>query len=351
MSLPIRHVNPPDNFVYVVKIDTTDPLLHSIYLFYNPTQICIKNGETYASPLTGLYFWDEIKCWVYNQQKQGYFVLYFESKECFETLLKNINNLKVKKLNAIMHKLYRYDHRGWTCSETYNSFDDTYLIGYNDYLKIIESEIISHRRNQALLTSIGEFKSLNYLLYGVPGTGKTTMLKSLSSKYNMDVYIVNCMYATAGNINNLLNPRKSSNENIILVFEDFDRFIAKAENKDLMGIILNAMDGFDDSANTIRFFTGNDCSVIFNEPALINRISCKFKFDYPTFDMFKNKFLKLTSISSIIVDENKLNTFIELIVNAKYITLRPFTSYCIRYLFKPNGLDEMICNINDLITQ
>ena len=53
------------------------------------------------------------------------------------------------------------------------------------------------------------------------------------------------------------------------------------------------MDGFDDSGNTIRFFTGNDCYVIFQEKALINRISGKYKFSYPTFEMFRVKLLKL----------------------------------------------------------
>lgn len=108
------------------------------------------------------------------------------------------------------------------------------------------------------------------------------------------------------------------------------------------------MDGFDDSGNTIRFFTGNDCEVIFQEKALINRISGRYKFDYPTFEMFRAKLLKLCAIAPKPLDEEKLNQFISMIVD-KNITLRPFTSYCLRYLFNENNLDDMIENVNNLI--
>ena len=116
----------------------------------------------------------------------------------------------------------------------------------------------------------------------------------------------------------------------------------------MLGLILNAMDGFDDSGNTIRFFTGNDCDVIFQEKALINRISGKYKFSYPTFEMFRVKLLKLAAIAPKPFEEEKLNQFISMIVD-KNLTLRPFTSYCLRYLFNENNLDDMIENVNSLI--
>jgi hypothetical protein len=43
----------------------------------------------------------------------------------------------------------------------------------------------------------------------------------------------------------------------------------------------------------------------------------------------------------------KMDRFLDLVVD-KNITLRPFASYCIRYLFNESCLDDMIENINDL---
>lgn len=46
-------------------------------------------------------------------------------------------------------------------------------------------------------------------------------------------------------------------------------------------------------------------------------------------------------------DIKKLDTFLDLVVD-KNITLRPFTSYCIRYVFDENCLDNMIEKISEL---
>jgi hypothetical protein len=349
MSLSVKTVNVPGVFEFAVKMRTTDDLLGLINHYYSPKRVLIEQSKIYAIPDTGLYTWDGIKCWVYNQEKQGYMVLYFKSVE-EHNLLVNLIELKEKRAQEkITNKLFRFDPRqGWACIESYSTFDESNLIGYKHYFKKIEAEIKSHQKNQLLLKSIGEFKSLNYLLYGAPGTGKTTLIKALSSKYNMDVYVVNSIHAKTSNIGQLLNPAKTLQKQVILLFEDFDRFIVRDDNKELMGLILNAMDGFDDSGTTIRFFTGNDCQAIFEEKALINRISGKYKFSYPTFEMFRAKLLKLGAIITNPFDEEKLDQFISLIVD-KQITLRPFTNYCLRYLFNENNLDDMIENVNSLI--
>lgn len=364
MSLSVKHVNVPEGFNFSVRMRTDENILCLINKYYSPSHINLIDGSVFATPRTGTYTWDGIECFVHNQEKSGYMVLYFYELEHYNLLCEILKSKETVKIEQIKNKLYRWNpNNGWVLAETYTTFDEKYLIGYTDYFKSIEKDIDSHKKNNRLLKLIGEYKSLTYLLYGAPGTGKTTLIRALSSKYNMDVYVVNSIYAKSSNLGQMLNPGKGKDKNVILLFEDFDRFIEKEDNKELMGIILNALDGFDDTHNTIRFFTGNNCEVIFNEQALINRVSGKYKFGYPDREMFRAKLLKLFIISKL--NENKdfsvenitaelmqkdiekLERFLDLIVD-KNVTLRPFTSYCIRYLFNENCLDDMIENINDL---
>jgi SpoVK/Ycf46/Vps4 family AAA+-type ATPase len=324
----------------------------------------MKDG-VFSTPYTGSYTWDGIECFVHNQEKCGYMTLYFKDRAQYTLLCEILKSKEYAIEKQIKNKLFRWNpNSSWFLSETYTTFDEKYLIGYSEYFKSIEKDIESHTKNNQLLKMIGEYKSLTYLLYGAPGTGKTTLIKALSSKYNMDVYIVNSIYAKSSNLGQMLNPGKGKDKNVILLFEDFDRFIEKEGNKELMGIILNALDGFDDTHNTIRFFTGNNCDVIFKEQALINRISGKYKFGYPDREMFRAKLLKLLIISKFNENSNlnveniynklmekdleKIEQFLDLVID-KNITLRPFTSYCIRYIFNENSLDDMIQNANELI--
>ena len=123
--------------------------------------------------------------------------------------------------------------------------------------------------------------------------------------------------------------------------------LGKIKTTKLDSEILNTLDGFNDKNNIVRFFTCNDYEKIKKVDALVNRMNRQFEFSYPTREIFSDKFDILLKIKTD-VDSNKKNTFIDLVCNVKNLTLRPFTSYVIRYMFYENYLDQMINHIFEL---
>jgi SpoVK/Ycf46/Vps4 family AAA+-type ATPase len=197
----------------------------------------------------------------------------------------------------------------------------------------------------------------------------------------MDIFIVNPNNLDAAHLGQVLNARLYNNSadddfdddgNIkfrMLLFEDFDRFLESKKTSELMSQILNALDGITDKGNVVRFFTGNNCDIIFKNSALINRMHSKMEFKAPTRDMFKEKLDRLLTyydlealaeINSLPefgksvsltkqckLDRSRIDEYLDLIVQ-RNVTLRPFTTYCIRYLFRDDCIRHMIENISDI---
>jgi hypothetical protein len=241
---------------------------------------------------------------------------------------------------------------GWKLVDQYGSKDaDKDIFGYDNYIRQVEKDIKNHIKYNTFLKSLGEVRSINYLLYGPPGTGKTSMIKAIASKLGCAVFIVNAGNVTLSNIMSILTPSPHVNVETeckvkLLLFEDFDRFLEVDKIDTIMSQILNSLDGFDDKGDTIRFFTANDQHKIFKVDALINRMSSKFEFYFPTIHIFRSKLHRLLTFYET-YDVEKVETLLELVIKKK-ITVRPFVNYVVRYLFDEHCLDSMIKNIDEL---
>lgn len=115
---------------------------------------------------------------------------------------------------------------------------------YNDDFKEVHNEISE---------SITSKKSGLILLYGVPGTGKTTYIKSLISTYNEQNFI----FVQNEFIQNLLDPNFISfllkQRNSVLIIEDAEKVITSRENVNehsVVSTVLQLTDGlFSDYLN------------------------------------------------------------------------------------------------------
>jgi SpoVK/Ycf46/Vps4 family AAA+-type ATPase len=351
-TLTVTHTNVPFGYDFMLKCCITNSnILHGISKYWKINSIFEVDGGSRAIPSTGFYNIEGILIWIHNQHKNGYMYLHFKNQDDYFELQKKILEKDNSKIKEITNPVYRYCPRnGWRLVDQYGTKNaDKDIFGCDDYISQIEKDIKNHIKYTTFLKSLGEVRSINYLLYGPPGTGKTSMIKAIASKLGCSVFIVNAGNVSINNISSILSPNvavQSECKIKLLLFEDFDRFLVVDKVDTVMSQILNSLDGFDDKGDTVRFFTANNAASIFCVDALINRMSAKYKFEFPTIEIFRGKLERFLSFHES-YDNDKKEELLRLVVEKK-VTVRPFVNFVIRYLFDDNCLDVMIENINEL---
>jgi ATP-dependent 26S proteasome regulatory subunit len=314
----------------------------------------IEAQDNYALPYKGIIEVGGHTIWIMDHHKSEKYYFSFYSKGHYIAFMQDLRRSYLASLPKPTEDilLYRFSaqHAAWIkhgeCPD-YSSFG---LIGYTSYLEQVKKEIGIHTKNMQLLSSIGESRSLNYALQGPPGVGKTTMIKTLASQLKLPVCIVNAKEIRSNMISTVLNPVLQGGlgldkHPILVIFEDFDRFLTgKVEQgESVMSQILNALDGFEDKSNIVRFFTANDPKIITECEALANRMSRIFTFDYPTIVDFRAKFDFLERHlreGKDTANELKKEEFFQKIQTIYHLTLRPFTTYIVRYMLEPDYQDD-----------
>tara|TARA_B100001248_G_scaffold51520_1_gene33502 strand:- start:1586 stop:2743 length:1158 start_codon:yes stop_codon:yes gene_type:complete len=149
-------------------------------------------------------------------------------------------------------------------------------------------------KREELYSKYGIPYKRNYLLEGVPGTGKSSLIFALASYFNMNIHIIHlgpkvddCVFMSA--INALPN-------NTILLLEDIDALFvdrkANDVNKSMVSFsgILNVLDGVGRKNKLITFMTSNYKDRL--DKALIRpgRIDFIMNFDYSSKEQIKQMF-------------------------------------------------------------
>jgi energy-coupling factor transporter ATP-binding protein EcfA2 len=135
-------------------------------------------------------------------------------------------------------------------------------------------------------------KGLSYkigtLLYGEPGTGKTSLIRALATLYNKNIYTLNLSRV---NDESLMSAFSSVRENSFIVLEDFDtsKITNTRESKKqslldsdemsplTLAGLLNTLDGINTPQGSVIFFTTNHIEKI--DPALLRAGRCDVKIE------------------------------------------------------------------------
>jgi SpoVK/Ycf46/Vps4 family AAA+-type ATPase len=171
-----------------------------------------------------------------------------------------------------------------------------------------------------------------YLLHGIPGTGKTSIIKSIANHYCMDIYLINMGdIKEVSDMIKLFQGTRNSSGYHLMCFEDIDRceFLKEAGNRwneqsDKLGTFINELDGVIEIPKRITFFTANNHHIITRLPALIRpgRIDKNIELGYCTTSQLNRLYNHYTR-SGKKLELNKTNIEITPAQFVKHILIHP----------------------------
>jgi ATP-dependent 26S proteasome regulatory subunit len=251
---------------------TLIPYISEFYINYDDTIIYVEIKKENETPL-------------YNGMQLGYLISIIVSNVDL-TKLKTFVNISTNHKEESVGNIEMYHSRSrgyWEKSSK--------IIGQtleNIFLpQEVKDTIVKHIdcfiANKERYLKFGRVYKQCFLLTGVPGAGKSSLIKAIAMKYNRPIYALTLTKKLEDeSLTELFSEVK---ENSIIVLEDIDAFFVDRQAQDInvsFSAILNLFDGlFSPGNGIILFMTGNNPERL--DSALIRpgRVDKIIKFDYP----------------------------------------------------------------------
>jgi len=192
--------------------------------------------------------------------------------------------------------IYYYRSEFWTLlSKTPKRSSDTIYLkeGVKDAMMNKVEEFFSEDTRDIYVKYGIPYKSV-CMIHGPPGTGKTSLIKSISSELDCDLYVlpITKTMLDTNFIDAFTYINDTSDKNRIIVIEDIDTmFEERKEGDSKNGItmqgFLNCMDGFTCMEGTMLFLTANKPEVL--DDAMIRSCRIDHKLELGYADKYQTK--------------------------------------------------------------
>ena len=266
------------------------------YKYQDETHIIIIDYQEIGEPV-GTYF---------SAEKLEKLVVMIEhnddninlKKDCISKFLKDAKNFYNKKDDTeIICKILKGGYWSVLSKLPKREMDTIYL--KDEKKNNIINDITKFKKSKEIYTELGIPWKRNYLLEGPPGTGKSSLIFALASKFNMNIHIINL--GPKVDDSTFMSAVANLPNNTILLLEDIDALFverkANDSNKSMVSFsgILNVLDGMARKNGLITFMTTNYINRL--DKALIrpSRVDLILKFDDANKEQIKqmfNKFFK-----------------------------------------------------------
>jgi hypothetical protein len=243
----------------------------------------------------GEFEWeDEGEVFHINYKKDGnpcprdnaYFTSFLISHDNLDTLKRFLQKIwdGSKKLSVYTSSANGYWNQYEMKNMNKNKMDNIFLPStiLNKMSDIIDD--FSKSETQIAYESRGDTYKKVFLLAGIPGSGKSSLIKAIAAQYNRNIYYLNFSKKLVDDI--FVDLMNKVAENSVLVIEDIDSYFdvsGKTEVNITQSMLLNVLDGAYDNClnNVLIFITANDIDKIDYRVKRFGRINKIFTFGYP----------------------------------------------------------------------
>lgn len=197
------------------------------------------------------------------------------NRDDLETVCGLINGSLITKSVINDENSYRIAYRG-----QYSI--DTTVCKFNDWKSNIDTNYNDDVPYNEMNEVIRDDKAGLIMLYGKPGTGKTSLVKSLINDNRETNFIFVDTSVCESISDGLFLEFLQENKNAVIVFEDCEKLLSSRENgsNESIGTILNLTDGIIAESMKIKFICTFNCDLSKVDEALLRkgRLSLKYEF-------------------------------------------------------------------------